>query len=312
MQLGRRAFPPHKFGSDTGGVALTGYWWGLLLVVVATGLIALSGRIVQRKLRRMRDDHSLRPSLWNRFYAVDWGDTATNNYGYAPADEVDAAPDRFQRQLYREMWKELEASGKSLAPGARLLEVSCGRGGGLDAFLDAAGPGTFEATGLDVAGSAVDYCRKRWTRHAGLSFTEGCAMNLPFPGETFDVLLNVEASNDYPDRRRFFAEVRRVLKADGIFLYADTEKDRNEGRMERELADAGFTFTLREITGNVVDACRADSPRRRQVIAHRAPLPARLLLGKQLANYAAIEGSDKFNRFESGRRRYHLTAARPA
>lgn len=292
--------------------ALTGYWWGLLLVVVATGLIALAGRMMQRKLRRMRDDHSLRPSLWNRFYAVDWGDTATNNYGFSPADEDDAAPDRFQRQLYREMWKALQESGQPLASGARLLEVSCGRGGGLDAFLEAAGPGRFEATGLDVAASAVAFCRQRWTRHDGLNFVEGCAMNLPFPDATFDVLLNVEASNDYPDRRRFFAEVRRVLKPDGIFLYADTEKARNEGRMERELAEAGFAFTLREITGNVVDACRADSSRRRKVIARRAPLPARLLLGKQLANYAAIEGSDKFGHFESGRRRYHLTAARPA
>ena len=33
------------------------------------------------------------------FYALDWGDTATNNYGFAPADEDH--PQRFQRQMYR-------------------------------------------------------------------------------------------------------------------------------------------------------------------------------------------------------------------
>jgi hypothetical protein len=82
--------------------------------------------------------------------------------------------------------------------------------------------------------------------------------------------------------------------------------------MARELKEAGFAFELREITANVVEACRADGPRRREVIASRAPLPARLFLRKQLANYAAIEGSDKFSHFETGQRRYHLTAARPA
>jgi SAM-dependent methyltransferase len=126
------------------------------------------------------------------------------------------------------------------------------------------------------------------------------------------VLLNVEASNDYPDRGRFFAEVRRVLKPDGVFLYADTEKARNAGRMARELREAGFSFELRDITANVVEACRADSPRRRQLIRNRAPLPARLLLRKQLGNYAAVEGSDKYRHFATGERRYHLTAARPA
>ena len=295
-----------------GGVIVSALGWGILLVVAATLAIALAGRMMQRKLRRMRDDHALRPTLWNRFYALDWGDTATNNYGFAPADADDRTPDRFQRQLYREMWKALQDSGKEFAAGAKLLEVSCGRGGGLVSFLDAAGPGRFEATGLDVAATAVSYCQRQWTRRDGVSFVEGSAMALPFPDTSIDVLLNVEASNDYPDRQLFFAEVRRVLKPDGLFLYADTEKAKNAGRMARELSEAGFRFELRDITANVVEACRTDSPRRRAVIAERAPLPARLLLRKQLGNYAAVEGSDKFRHFESGQRRYHLTAASPA
>jgi len=289
---------------------VNGYWWGLGLVVIAALLIVAAGRGVQIYLRRLRDDHALRPTLWNRFYALDWGETATNNYGFAPADEGDAAPDRFQRQMYREMFKLLQAT-KRVAPGARLLEVSCGRGGGLNAFLDAAGPDAFAATGLDVAASAISYCQRSYAGRRGLDFVEGSAMSLPFPNASFDVLLNVEASNDYPDRARFFAEVRRVLKPDGVFLYADTEKAKHGGRMASELSAAGFRFELREITPNVVDACREDSPRRREVIRKRAPLPARLLLKDELANYAAVEGSTKFKRFASGERRYYQTAAVP-
>ncbi len=284
---------------------------GLLIVVAATLLIALAGRMLQRRLRRMRDDHQLRPTLWNRFYALDWGDTATNNYGFAPADPNDDAPDRFQRQMYRELLKLLRAR-KELAPGARLVEVSCGRGGGLQAFLDAAGPGAFEATGLDVAASAVSYCQRSCEGRENLTFVEGNAMALPFPDGSIDVLLNVEASNDYPNRPRFFTEVRRVLRPGGIFLYADTEKAKDAGRMAEQLRAAGFRFELRDITANVAEACRLDSPRRREVIRTRAPLPARMLLGRELGNYAAIEGSTKYQRFVSGERRYYMTAAEPA
>lgn len=289
-----------------GGLAI-----GLLMVVMATLAIAALGRGVQIGLRRLRDNHALRPTLWNRFYALNWGDTATNNYGYAPADPDDDAPDCYQRQMYRELHRLLSQS-RLPAPGAKLLEVSCGRGGGLNAFLDAAGPSTFQAVGLDVAASAVRYCQHSFSGREGVTFVEGSAMQLPFADQSIDVVLNVEASNDYPDRPRFFAEVHRVLKPEGIFLYADTEKARRDGRMAGELAAAGFRFELKEITGNVVEACRLDSPRRRELIRRRAPLPARLLLRNELANYAAVEGSAKFQRFANGQRRYYMTAAVPA
>jgi SAM-dependent methyltransferase len=248
--------------------------------------------------------------LWDRFYTLDWGDTETNNYGFAPADPDDDAPDRYQRQMYRELLKLLKGS-REFEPGTRLLEVSCGRGGGLSAFLDAAGSGAFEATGLDVAASAVRYCKERYKDRDGLSFVEGNALDLPFPEGSFDVLLNVEASNDYPDRPRFFAEVRRVLKADGVFLYADTEKSKNAGRMAAELEAAGFRFALRDGTANVAEACRLDTPRRRALIEQRAPRPARLLFRRELSNYAAIEGSKKYCRFVDRERLYHMTAAVP-
>lgn len=291
---------------------MNGLMLGLLVVAGSTLLIAAAGWFLTRRLRRMRDDHHLRPTLWNRFYALDWGDTATNNYGFAPADPRDQAPDRFQRQMYRELLKILREKRPDLPVNARLVEVSCGRGGGLRAFLDEAGPGTFDATGLDVAASAVSYCQRSCEGRADVRFVVGNAMALPFEDDSIDVLLNVEASNDYPDRPLFFAEVCRVLRPGGIFLYADTEKAKNQGRMAAELKAAGFRFVMKDITANVAEACRLDTPRRREVIRSRAPLPARLLFGKELGNYAAIEGSTKYQRFVSGERRYHMTAAEPA
>ena len=124
--------------------------------VGAAALVALGGGpALRRYLRGARDDHRRRPALWNRFYAMDWGDTTTNNYGFAPAEGDH--PQRFQHQMYRELLRRLIAK-RPLTPGMKLLEISCGRGGGLNAFI-AAAPGVFDATGLDVAGSAIAFCR---------------------------------------------------------------------------------------------------------------------------------------------------------
>ena len=73
-----------------------------------------------------------------------------------------------------------------------------------------------------------------------MRFVQGSALDLPFPDATFDVVLNVEASNDYGDRPRFFREAARVLKPDGLLLYADTMKQGRRAGMEQELASAGF------------------------------------------------------------------------
>jgi ubiquinone/menaquinone biosynthesis C-methylase UbiE len=278
--------------------------------VVAAGaaLGAVAVKTVQRRVRTARDDHSNRPALWNRFYAIDWGDTTTNNYGFAPAEGHH--PQRFQHQMYRELFRRL-ANKRPIEPTLKLLEVSCGRGGGLNAAL-ADHASAFDATGLDVAQSAIDFCKKSYGESERLHFVQGSAMELPFEDASLDVVLNVEASNDYPDRMQFYREVARVLKPDGVFLYTDSFRTGKTEAMEAELKEAGFKAEFDDITANVAEACRLDSPRRREVIRSRSPLLAKLFLGKQLDNYAAVEGSRKYSAFRDGRRTYLMTAATKA
>lgn len=283
--------------------------WLALGAVAAVALLALGGPVLLRRtMRRARNQHSKRPALWNRFYAMNWGETTTNNYGFAPAQGDH--PQRFQHQMYREMLRLLKQQ-RPLEPQVeplKLLEVSCGRGGGLTAFLSAA-PGVFNATGLDVAASAIDFCRSHYGTNDRLHFVEGSALDLPFPDASFDVLLNVEASNDYGDRPRFLAEVARVLKPNGIFLYTDNFRAAQAEQIKAELAAAGFAAEFTDVTGNVAEACRLDSPRRREVIRRQAPLAGRLMFGRQLENYAGVEGSNKHRAFTERRRAYLMTAA---
>jgi ubiquinone/menaquinone biosynthesis C-methylase UbiE len=126
----------------------------------------------------------------------------------APADE----PFRPNIQLYHHV-----AAAAGLA-GARVLEVSCGHGGGASYLTRTFGPAEYVA--LDLNPEGIRYCQ---TRHqvANLRFIQGDAMALPFPDGSFDVVVNVEASHCYPDFRKFVDEAARVLKPGGRFVHAD-------------------------------------------------------------------------------------------
>jgi hypothetical protein len=94
-----------------------------------------------------------------------------------------------------------------------------------------------------------------------------------------------------------------------MFLYAESLKTDQVEDVRAELAAAGFTAEFRDVTGNVAEACRLDSERRRRVIRRRAPWLLRLLFTRQIANYAGLEGSRKYRAFAEGRRTYVLAAA---
>jgi SAM-dependent methyltransferase len=140
------------------------------------------------------------------------------NYGYeqdppmALPLEASDEPDRYCIQLYHRTATQVDLSGK------RVLEVGCGHGGGASYLMRNLQPVAY--TGLDLNPAGIAFCRKR--HHlAGLDFVRGHAENLPFPDETFDAVINIESSFHYLRFPRFLAEVARVLRRGGHFLYAD-------------------------------------------------------------------------------------------
>ena len=74
-------------------------------------------------------------------------------------------------------------------------------------------PGPLYGSGLNPAG--VDFCRKKH-KLPGLDFVQGNAEDLPFADQSFDAVINVEASHPYFRFPRFLAEVARVLRPGGI------------------------------------------------------------------------------------------------
>ena len=153
------------------------------------------------------------------------------NLPLAPDDEKNRAG----IQLYHHVATQVPLAGKNV------LEVSCGHGGGASYLTRTLRPKSY--TGLDLNPAGIRFCRERH-RVAGLEFINGDAENLPFAADTFDAVINVEASHCYPDFPKFLAEVARALRPGGHFLYADFRFRERWAEWDAALAAAGSNTTL--------------------------------------------------------------------
>jgi SAM-dependent methyltransferase len=176
-----------------------------------------------------------------------------------PADE----PDRGCIQLYHHVATQTDLRDR------RVLEVSCGHGGGASYLTRTLRPASYTALDLNPAGIA--FCRQRH-RLPGLTFVEGDAERLPFADGAFDAVLNVEASHCYPELPRFLAEVARVLRPGGHFLYADFRFAGDVPVWEAQLAAAPLRRTAwRPINAEVRRGLERNSARSEDLVRRRLP-----------------------------------------
>jgi len=156
-----------------------------------------------------------------------------------PLDASDE-PNRAHINLYHRTATQADLSGK------QVLEVSCGRGGGASYLVRTVRPASYMA--LDLNSSGIAFCQKRHNL-PGLDFVQGSADDLPFDDESFDAVLNVEASHLYLQFPRFLAEAARVLRPGGHFLYADVLPRVRIGEWEAALAEA----PMRRISERIIN-----------------------------------------------------------
>jgi arsenite methyltransferase len=109
-----------------------------------------------------------------------------------------------------------------LTAGATVVDIGCGAGMDLLLAAQAVGP-TGRAIGIDMTEAMAD--RARAGAHAlGLTQVEvriGDALGLPVESASVDAVISNGVLNLTPDKQQAFAEVYRVLKPGGQFLYAD-------------------------------------------------------------------------------------------
>jgi len=112
-----------------------------------------------------------------------------------------------------------------VARGAAVLDVACGTGVVTRAAARRAGP-VGSVIGADLGEPTLAVARSRAVGEAAapIDYLRADAAELPFGDDDFDVLLCQQGLQFFPDRAAALAEMRRVLKAEGILAIA-TWKD---------------------------------------------------------------------------------------
>jgi SAM-dependent methyltransferase len=112
----------------------------------------------------------------------------------------------------------------------RVLEIAAGTGV-VTRALAAALPRDVSIVATDLNQPMLDQAAARGTERP-VEWRQADAMQLPFPDGTFDAVVCQFGVMFFPDKRRAFAEARRVLRAGGVLVF--NAWDRLE---ENELAD---------------------------------------------------------------------------
>ena len=225
-------------------------------------------------------------ALAARYRTPQW---AFMNFGYAETDpaipeislsEADQ-PNRYCIQLYDHVLRPARAR----LPGARVLEVGCGRGGGCDYVFRSGTPQS--VTGVDFSSRAASLCQRAFAK-PHLSFQQGDAEALPFPDASFDIVLNVESSHCYGSMERFMSEAARVLTPGGYFLWADMRPAEARETVGHELMGSGLVRVSEQtITPNVLLSLDRMTGDRTRMIQSMVPWPFR----KGLQDFAGLSGS---------------------
>ena len=127
------------------------------------------------------------------------------------------------------------------------------------------------------------------------------AQNLPFPNATFDAVSNVEASHCYPNLPLFLAEVARVLKPGGYFLYADFRFSEDVAKWEAVLEKVPLKLKqMRDISPEVLRGMEANSERSMALLDRKLPKSLHGL-GR---DFAWVKDSRVYNALLEGRLSY--------
>jgi len=226
------------------------------------------------------------------------------NCGYAgdamsdfPSELLRPGAERYGCQLY---WRVLDPV---CMDGDAMLEIGCGRGGGLD-FASRSWR-LSRSVGVDFSGALVQLCERQFGG-GGIEFKRADALALPFEDESFNVAISVEASHAVADKKRYLSEALRVLKKGGIFVWVDFVYERESSshslkRIERTIRESGAQLLEQEeLSVQALAALAAVSRDRVRRIERSVWRPFQSLA----RDFAVTEGSSLYQSLLEQRARY--------
>lgn len=114
-------------------------------------------------------------------------------------------------------WAQLE-------PDMRVLDIGCGTGAAVSAAARLLPGG--QVVGVDPSSDFVRVARRRSHKILNASFHVATAEELPFDGETFDVVWSVDSTHHWHRLGAGIGEAARVLRPSGRFLIVERHDPR--------------------------------------------------------------------------------------
>ena len=154
---------------------------------------------------------------------------------------IPAAYDRYLGPMLFEPYANDLTARFAVPRTAAVLELACGTGI-LTARLRRALPVTATLTATDVNEPMLAHARAK-VPVSGITWQTADAQALPFPDGAFDAVACQFGLMFVPDKPRAFAEVRRVLKKHGLFIFSvwRSLEENPHGRIARDTIARYFT-----------------------------------------------------------------------
>lgn len=152
--------------------------------------------------------------MWN------WGlrDSAVEQELFRRGVRLGAETDGFCEQMYYFALQQLpnhpDYTDKCV------IEVGCGSGAGLHWVSQLVDP-SCRLIGIDLSKNAIELANATYGNCPQVQFIDGDAENMPLEDETVDIVINIESAHNYPNLRKFFREVARVLNPGGYLTCTD-------------------------------------------------------------------------------------------
>jgi ubiquinone/menaquinone biosynthesis C-methylase UbiE len=157
-------------------------------------------------------------------------------------------------------------------------------------------------TGLDFNADGIAFAREKHNL-PGLAFVHADAESMPFPDESFDAVINIEASHAYPHFDRFLLEMARVLRPGGHFLYADFRGFLEFSAWEAALAGMPMRMVSeRVINAEVLRGLDNNSARYLDLVGRRLPM----FLQPVGRLFAGAPGTLMYRELQRGRLSYRM------
>lgn len=121
-----------------------------------------------------------------------------------------------------DLWSEHVARyafARRYAEGRRVLDMGCGTGYGSAELAQTAE----EVVGIDIAPEAIEYARATYPV-AGLRFVQGSCTAVPFPKNSFNLIVAFEVIEHLQNFREFLNECARVITPQGLLLISSPNK----------------------------------------------------------------------------------------